>query len=732
MSAVSAPTPELRLWLGYVERRGALWEADGPDTFAVVLPPDLQRGLGLPEHTTVTASPEAAREEGSILLCAGHPLVDAAVAELLEAGDAGQRWVGWPRPPLPPADELLDAARSFLPVDHGRVDPAEPATPFYAPLLRVGCLVTYTVSDRYQEREEVWVCGRTGASVGRVDPEWLASSRLTADPVADPVLTRALRGAEAALESITARRLRELTSTAQPDLRREVERTRAYYLDALSRLTKRRAATTPDRLRLIDARIAATEWERDRRLQEIDDKFRADHTIRPFRLHLVHVPALLLQVSIRRGERRWPLALTWLLHAGTFIPIRCPACNADQPLVAGRDRLGCRQCLPRPPTAAPPDLQITGRVVGRSSPAAKPLDASTVPGGPPSERSGGGHPSTPATSPDDRARDHVIPLGAAARAGGAVRASLPPGVDTRRPKTRAGAGRFGPGRQPLGSDARARDLGLSPSLERELTRSRATLERRRKQMAKAGDRLAFDLWQAAASGCLLPARQVSPGSPFEVLQRLYGAAASLVAIGAPVSHRPESSTSMSDWDPLLETGMSGGYISARGQKHPFAIGWRWEGERARVTVLEPPGLGRGDKPASSAAVPVSGMTRLYWNAPRPTATLDAVEAAMWECDIGNAGLSQVVRCMAIWGLLRTAPPPAPAGGEAAAPPGRRQGGWEALPPRVSAAAVALAVSRARGLRRTQGAICRAYGVEAATVAPLARAVVRILERGRRQ
>src|SRR5262249_57466465 len=113
-------------------------------------------------------------------------------------------------------------------------------------------------------------------------------------------------------------------------------------------------AAPTERSEVDDAQAEATQNERARRLLEIEDRFKVRIEIRPFRLHVVLAPALELPVTVRRGRRAYPLLLTWALPLRRFLPGRCPHCAAASPLVAGRERLGCSQCLPRAPTFTPP------------------------------------------------------------------------------------------------------------------------------------------------------------------------------------------------------------------------------------------------------------------------------------------------------------------------------------------------------------------------------------------
>jgi hypothetical protein len=113
----------------------------------------------------------------------------------------------------------------------------------------------------------------------------------------------------------------------------------------LKSIERRRASAPGERRRLLDGQEDATRIEHARRRREIEEEFTPRHEIRPFRLHLVLVPAFVLPVEVRRGPRAFPLAVAWLAPAGRFADVRCPHCGAVAGLVAGRERLGCRACL---------------------------------------------------------------------------------------------------------------------------------------------------------------------------------------------------------------------------------------------------------------------------------------------------------------------------------------------------------------------------------------------------
>ena len=111
----------LAFWLSYVESRGGLWESAG-DAAMVMIPPQLQHRLELPEEFAVTEHPDVAREDGVALLGAGHPLLAAAAEDVLAADDAGVLTLAQPASQPPDDHRLLAKARDQFPVDHGRID----------------------------------------------------------------------------------------------------------------------------------------------------------------------------------------------------------------------------------------------------------------------------------------------------------------------------------------------------------------------------------------------------------------------------------------------------------------------------------------------------------------------------------------------------------------------------------------------------------------------------------
>lgn len=353
MNATSGASadPAVRFWLDFVADQGGLWE-DGGDKALVILPRAFRREVDLPEEISVTAEPEVAQEDGALLLAPGHPALDHAAERVLQRGDVATYHIRRPEAAPPSSSALLNLARNSFVVDHGRIDLApDPPSSAYLPIVRVGAVVTYWTSfeDRLQEQEEVWVDACSGLALAdNVRARLEAGERLTGEAdrrVLEFDPERAVAVAHDLLEAASASRQTRLTHHSRRARDEELARAASYYDASLGTIARRRAVAEPERARVLDAQAEATRAERARRLKEIEEKFEARHELRPFRLHLVHVPVTILPVLVRRGERTWPLEVIWVLGASGFLPIRCPHCGATHTLVAAKDRLGCRGCL---------------------------------------------------------------------------------------------------------------------------------------------------------------------------------------------------------------------------------------------------------------------------------------------------------------------------------------------------------------------------------------------------
>lgn len=339
--------PALRFFLRYAEARGAEVLVE-PDQALVHLPTDLAAALALPQELALTSDAEVAQEGGQMLVIAGHPVLEAAAEHVLYQGDAGWQALSVPASALPDAQALLGRLREFYPVEHGRLDLLAPPEQVYLPLLRVGALITLTGEDRFLEIGESLLdavaCLPLASEVGQRVLSLGPVSAPEPWSVLLPDVAAALEVAQAEIERQAAKRAEELSRQALSDMQEERERARAFYAAQLAQIARRRQRAAEERQRLYDEQAKVTAHEAERRQVEIERKYRVEASVQPYRLHLVLAPALHLELEVRRGDRRYPLACNFLVGAGSFLPLRCPLCGAAQPLVAGREALGCRAC----------------------------------------------------------------------------------------------------------------------------------------------------------------------------------------------------------------------------------------------------------------------------------------------------------------------------------------------------------------------------------------------------
>lgn len=586
---MSYTDPGFAFWLGWAEHGGALVEEMTGGTAVVVLPDRVQGALGLPEELAVTADPDAAREEGALLLVPGQPVLDRAAEAVLAEGDSGAAWVPWPATAAPTTANLVEAARDQFPVDHGRIDPAGEPAAVYAPLLRVGVLVTYAMSldIRFQEREEILVDARTGLEVPEQARPRLGLATAGARPrdvrpelPSDVIVGLAKAHGLAGNRAVD--RLSTLSSHADDDRRRLSDAAEAYYRDALGSVARRRATATHERQAMLDAQRDAIDLERVRRLAEIEATFTARHQLQPFRAHVVFVPALQVPVDVRRGSRVYPFTLTWLLGAAAFAGIRCPHCDATDFLVAGRHHLGCRTCLPMASLAAP---------------TAPPLPLAPAP-----------TQGKPAAS-----GAHI-----SARPSGPVRAAHP--SETIRPA------------RPSPRVTASKTAAASPA-----------------SASVVGRRLADDFWAAVRFGERWPrkGKGVAAESPLAAALALYGPAGPARAVG--LAH-PRS---LVDISARTLTGPQGhmitsGTLWAAQDALRFSLRWSFDGAKPVVSEVAPFFGARGARLAMPSELGADIADRVSVDVPPPRRALDPTAAEVWELAIGPLGLSVVLRCLAAW------------------------------------------------------------------------------------
>ncbi|MBV9414454.1 MAG: hypothetical protein JO363_05700 [Solirubrobacterales bacterium] len=604
--------PALSFWIRYVEREGALVEDQG-DHALVLLPDALRQDSGLPEEATITANPDVAREDGATLLIAGHPEVERAAAAVLADGDTGYGYLPWPASRPPTRSTLEARARELVSVEHGRIDAAGEPIAAYLPLLRVGAMVSYTASLalRFHEQEEVWVDARSGMAlserlVSAVRGRALlpvpdgARRRLEAD------LTAAIPAAHRQLEERALRRESSRASHARRALDTELARANAYYASALESIARRRAKAAPDRVRLLDAQAKAASAERDRRCREIEDEHRLRHELRPFRLRLEHLPAFILPVEVRRGTRRFGFELTWVPGAGEFAPVRCPACGAPEPLVATRERLGCQACTA--PSGSSP----------RESAAAPSASSSSSM-------------STRGSTSSDSGADHESL--ARRRHADVVPARPIPDAPRARPNRSQFTGS-------LSANARLPRRPSSPA-----------------QVKRTGNKLAFAFWDCVANGARWPRQKTVRDSPLRAVQRLYGRAGPLYAIGVPPGGYVEEMAASTYPSQPGAPELTVGSVKASGHVYPYAMFWWIAAGKPVVGEIMP-------APHPLALPPLDGETaeigrRLRERAPAPIVALDPVALLLWRAGLHRHGMPFAIRCLAVWWRLPDRCDPAP-------------------------------------------------------------------------
>lgn len=594
--------PGLRFWLRYVEAEGALVE-DQHDQALVLLPDVLQERLGLAEVITVTADPEVSREEGALLLTSGHPLLDATAGRVLDSGDAGTAWLAWPHTPPPTTAVLTRWARESVGVEHGRVDRHLEAAEVYAPVLRVGGLTTTTASLelRFQERSEVWVDALTGLELSLAARDSLAAWSSGEGPagrrrVLTPALPRALALAHRLLEQRATERAQVLAQQAagmQADALAQVD---AYYDAALASIERRLEGADDERRALLAAQAEATLHERERRRREVNESYRASYELRPFRLHLVLVPAMRLPLLVRRGAGSYPLELTWLLPVGEFAPVACPSCGEPAPLVAGRQRLGCEACMPR--------LAV-----------AQPLGASCQ-------------------APQESAGDEV---GVEGRAETAARPGSAP-LSSRTDERRAARQDTRPRSQPS-PQARRPALSTPPPARR---------------VREIGDRLSLRFWQEVAEQKRSYRKRIAEDSPLRAAYRLWGVDAPLVAVGVPPGRWPSAVRAFTREPPPGLPCATIGELEVGRRSYPFTLRWELRGGRP-VVVEVLPSHAHGSALPPRYLLEDDVADRLFGPAPVPRG-LDPVAAALWSVERRSGGLPLVLRCLAAWWRVGDAAP----------------------------------------------------------------------------
>lgn len=582
----------------YAESQGALAELV-PEGALVVLPDILGRRLQLGEEVRLTEDPEVAREDGFVLLSPGHPVLTGAAQAVLERGDVG--CVQVPRNPGPPPafDVLERVAREQVHAEHGRVEMTGPPNASALLVLRVGALITYGISidQRVQELEEVWV----EAASGELLPDELrvrvaaAATEPGAPSGSRPrtVVEHGLDRARAELATRAGRRSLELARQTSARLRAQLAVVDDYYQRVIAGIDERRTRAPEERARLLASQAEATRGEWDRRRAEVADDLTPSYEMYPFRLHLVSVPAYHVPSVVRRGARAYELALTYVPLVSGFMPPRCPGCGSPEPLVAGKDRLGCRACR-RPPVAVAP------------LPAPAPLPAVAP---------------LPAPPPVAPAPEVPAPVPAPAAAAGDAA-----------PQRRKGS----PARRGAPKRGRTTPRGTKGSHE----------------TSRTGGRLAISFWESVFAGSRWRRHDILPSSPLEALLRLYGTRGPALVVGLGDGELPESV--QTETFPDDGTGWAlatGDLITPTRLEVPFGLYWR-AGGTALIAEVEAFPLsmlaGLDMWPEEERRKFRRRLAAYLLPAPVPNVVLETPAAELLRHASRGYGLAFAARCLAAW------------------------------------------------------------------------------------
>jgi hypothetical protein len=606
---VTATGSGIDFFVSYAQTEGALAERV-PEGAVLVLPEEIRMALNLPEEIGLTEDPETAREDGYLLITAGHPLLMSAAGRVLARGDVGCSSL--PRPAgLPPTPRALEGkAREQIHSDHGRIDVTSTPKATDIEVLRVGALMTYSVSidERVQEREEVWVLADSGRSVPVELCERLRTAALEPGGGAG---TKAPAGETVArahdlLCAGARRRVDGLSRQTSVRLRGQLDAVDDYYGRVLSSIDERMRRAGSDRVAMLQEQAEATRSEWARRRSEVADDLTPTFQIQPFRLHLVAVPSYTVEAVVRRGVRAHPIPLTYLPILSSFLQPHCPSCGSESTLVAGKDRLGCRTCMPSAPSR-----------VGTAS----------------MDQFEDGKPSEPESEPSDDQLKQLRP------ASGSMTKPTPSG-----PRPPGGAPRStsqswsAPAkstRSPKRSSGRVTPKG---------TAGRATME-------QAGARIAMSFWSSVHSG-ELRSRDAVPNSPMRTLLRLYGVLGPAHVVGVEDTERMTGIATLpmsvgSDGTCAIE-----GDLKCSGEADsPFALCWR-PGSRSSLIEVEgfpleqlAPVFARHDE---YGKIYRHRYRQFLVPPPEPIIELDPTAEVLLNRAAQLAGLSYAIRCLAAW------------------------------------------------------------------------------------
>ena len=208
--------------MSYLDYHGGLWEQSG-DTVLAILPGQLSAQHDLPETALITDDPDIAREDGVLFLGSGHPEIDKGAETIIGSGDVGALTLPH-RAKQTSTEDLLAKIRDQVPVDHGRIDATGSILRSHRSLLRLGALVSHTVSadEQFTEVAECLLDVPSRVAWAQDAADRLLSAIGTAEATAGPEvpasrLASAVAAAHRELDTAAARRGQELSIEADAE-----------------------------------------------------------------------------------------------------------------------------------------------------------------------------------------------------------------------------------------------------------------------------------------------------------------------------------------------------------------------------------------------------------------------------------------------------------------------------------------------------------------------------------
>jgi hypothetical protein len=326
--------------------RGAVVEREGQDWVAL-LPGELAREFLVEEECRlVTRSPETPRAD--LLACGlGTPAFERLASQLERAPVLASARFEVDPPRTNQVRALLERfdvrnAPSVL----GEIRPVS------ATYLVVWFSWSAEADDRYDGMVQAGVClddaaAADPAMMSLADPVGAADRLLPVPLATEPdALRRGLRLASARAEPALDAPLANVRALVARRLRRDHERIAEYFEQLARDASRRRRRIDPA---AVEQRLAHLHAERDAKLRALGERYRIRVTLVPVAFVLLEVPALGVQLRVRRRKLEGEIRLRLASGASAFDRLACAACSGatSRPLVCD-DRLHvlCEVCAP--------------------------------------------------------------------------------------------------------------------------------------------------------------------------------------------------------------------------------------------------------------------------------------------------------------------------------------------------------------------------------------------------